>query len=156
MDYTLHQDELKLTKGSKWPENDYEVIVDNAYANTIKLNKEIKTKVNGHKLKVVGYYTSDSVKDKYFVNNNMIKYRLILDNARKVVALELFTAAQALWLRGEDQLAPATAAVYRLLREEIPPVEYDVIMYPFMNAAEAMLRDGRILRAAENVCGALE
>ena len=84
------------------------------------------------------------------------KARLILDNARKVVALELFTAAQALWLRGEDQLAPATAAVYRLLREEIPPVEYDVIMYPFMNAAEAMLRDGRILRAAENVCGALE
>lgn len=84
------------------------------------------------------------------------KARLILDNARKVVALELFTAAQALWLRGEDQLAPATAAVYRLLREEIPPVEYDVIMYPFMNAAEAMLRDGRILRAAESVCGALE
>ena len=85
VDYTLHQDELELTKGSKWPENDYEVIVDNAYAKTIKLNKEIKTKVNGHKLKVVGYYTSDSMKDKYFVNNNMIKYRLILDNANMTV-----------------------------------------------------------------------
>nr|MCR5134161.1 FtsX-like permease family protein [Clostridiales bacterium] len=85
IDYKLHEDEIKLTKGSKWPENDYEVIVDNAYAKSMKLNKEIKTKVNGHKLKVVGYYTSDSLKDKYFVNNNMIKYQLILGSENMTV-----------------------------------------------------------------------
>jgi len=84
-DYTLRQDELELTKDSKWPENDYEVIVDNNYKDTIKLNKEIKTKVNGHNLKVVGYYTSDTVHDQYFVNNNMIKYQLILSQKNMTV-----------------------------------------------------------------------
>ena len=77
IDYGLHAGELKLTKGSSKPENDYEVLVDNDYAKSMKLGREIKTKVNGHKLKVVGYYTSDSHKGEFFVNNNMIKYQLI-------------------------------------------------------------------------------
>lgn len=84
------------------------------------------------------------------------KARMILDNSRKVVAIELFTAAQALWIRGAEKMAPATAAVYRCLREEIPAIEQDVVMYPLMNAAEDMIKDGRILHAAEGVCGELE
>lgn len=78
IDYGLYASDLKIIGGdSKIPENDYEVLVDNDYAKTMKLGREIKTKVNGHKLKVVGYYTSDTVKGKFFVNNNMIKYQLI-------------------------------------------------------------------------------
>ncbi|MBE6019356.1 MAG: ABC transporter ATP-binding protein/permease [Clostridiales bacterium] len=77
VDYALHKDELTLTDGSKWPENDYEVLVDKDYSKTMKMGSEIKTKINGHKLKVVGYYTSDTVNGKFYVNNNMIKYRLI-------------------------------------------------------------------------------
>ena len=77
VDYALHKDELTLTDGSKWPENDYEVLVDKDYSKTMKIGSEIKTKINGHKLKVVGYYTSDTVNGKFYVNNNMIKYRLI-------------------------------------------------------------------------------
>ena len=84
------------------------------------------------------------------------KARMILDNSRKVLGLELFAAAQALWLRGDEKLAPATRAVYDCLRTEIPPIEKDVAMYPLMNAAETMIRDGRIVRAAEAVCGELE
>ena len=78
IDYGLYQSELKLMGGdSKWPENDYEVLVDKDFAKSLKLGKKIKTKINGQKLEVVGYYTSDTVKGKYFVNNNMIKYQLI-------------------------------------------------------------------------------
>ena len=77
VDYALHKDELTLTDGSKGPENDYEVLVDKDYSKTMKIGSEIKTKINGHKLKVVGYYTSDTVNGKFYVNNNMIKYRLI-------------------------------------------------------------------------------
>lgn len=77
IDYGLYAGELKLTEGSSQPENDYEVLVDNDYAKSMKLGREIKTKVNGHKLKVVGYYTSDKHKGEFFVNNNMIKYQLI-------------------------------------------------------------------------------
>ena len=77
LDYGLYTNEIKLTEGSSWPENDYEVLVDNEYSKSMKKGSEIKTKVNGHKLKVVGHYTSDTVRGKFFVNNNMIKYRLI-------------------------------------------------------------------------------
>ena len=76
-DYGIVKDDLRLADDSRWPENDYEVIVDKDYQKSMKLGKEIKTKVNGHKLKVVGYYTSDAVKGKFYVNNNTIKYRLI-------------------------------------------------------------------------------
>ena len=77
--------------------------------------------------------------------------------AQCVCTLLLWTSvASALWLRGDDKLAPATAAVYRCIRKEIPPIEKDVVMHPLMNAAEAMVKDGRILRAAESVCGELE
>ena len=77
IDYGLHRDEIQLTDGSSWPENDYEVLVDNDYSKSMKRGSSIKTKVNGQKLKVVGHYTSDLVKDKFYVNNNTIKYRLI-------------------------------------------------------------------------------
>ena len=77
IDYGLHKDELKLTDDSRWPENDYEVIVDKDYSKSMKRGSSIKTKVNGHKLKVVGYYTSDLVRGKFYVNNDTIKYRLI-------------------------------------------------------------------------------
>ena len=77
VDYGLYKEKLQLTDGSKWPENDYEVLVDNDYSKSMKLGSEIKTKVNGHKLKVVGYYTSEEISGKFYVNNNTIKYRLI-------------------------------------------------------------------------------
>ena len=85
IDYGLHKKELELTDGSSWPENDYEVIADNDYAKSIKLGSTIKTKVNGHKLKVVGYYTSDLHKGKFYVNNNTIKYRLIREQENMTV-----------------------------------------------------------------------
>lgn len=77
VDYSLRPDDLVLTQGSSKPVNDYEVLVHNDYAKSMKIGSEIKTKVNGHKLKVVGYYTSNSVRGKFYVNNNMIKYQLI-------------------------------------------------------------------------------
>ena len=79
IDYALYKEKVQLTDGSNWPEGDYEVLVDNDYAKSMKMGKTIKTKVNGHKLTVVGYYTSDVVQGKFFVNNNTIKYRLITE-----------------------------------------------------------------------------
>jgi len=77
IDYEVYSKELRLTEGSKIPENDYEVLIDDDYSKAMKIGSEMKTKVNGHKLKIVGYYTSDTVKGKFFVNTNTIKYRLI-------------------------------------------------------------------------------
>ena len=83
------------------------------------------------------------------------KARMILDNSCKVLSIELFAAAQALWLRGEEKLSPATKAVYGHIRESVPPIEEDVIMHPLMNRCEEMVKTGEIVKAAESVCGKL-
>ena len=85
MDYGMFASRLNLTKGSSEPLNDYEVLVDNDYAKSMKLGSEIKTKVNGHKLKVVGYYTSDEVRGRFFVSTNTIKYWLITSQKNMTV-----------------------------------------------------------------------
>lgn len=79
-DYTLYFDKINLKEG-RWPENDYEIVVNNSNRELMKLNKEINKTINGHKLKVVGYYTSKDQIDTYFVNANMIKMLLITDSS---------------------------------------------------------------------------
>ena len=85
VDYALYREKIQLTDGSSWPENDYEVLVDSDYSKSMKLGKTIKTKVNGYRLTVIGYYDSDEVQGKFFVNNNMIKYRLIRESENMTV-----------------------------------------------------------------------
>ncbi|MBQ2872822.1 MAG: ABC transporter ATP-binding protein/permease [Bacilli bacterium] len=76
-DYSLYKDKLKIVKGSS-PKNDYEVIVNNDLKDVFKLNKYIdEIKINGKKLKVVGYYTSEDDINSYFVSSNTKKYALI-------------------------------------------------------------------------------
>lgn len=85
------------------------------------------------------------------------KARMILDNAQKVLGIELVSAAQALWLRcGAEKCAPATRAVYNLLRETIPPVEEDVVLYPLLKRADELIKNNCIVNAAEAVCGELK
>jgi len=100
MDYGLSADKLVLTGDSRRPENDYEVVVDSMYAKSMKIGSELKTKVNGHKLKVVGHYTSDSVRGKFFVNNNTIKYRLIKEQGSMTVKPAVSKAETIGALRG--------------------------------------------------------
>ena len=83
------------------------------------------------------------------------KAGMILDNAEKVIAIELFAAFQALYLRGSEKLAPATKAVWDEIAGAVEPVEKDVVMYPRLNALEKLVRDGSIIKAAESVCGEL-
>lgn len=84
-DYSLYKDRIKMVKGHI-PENDYEVIVNNQLSDIFKLNKYIdEIKVNGKKLKVVGYYTSPDNINSYFVSSNTKKYSLIEDSKSMIV-----------------------------------------------------------------------
>lgn len=76
-DYELFKDKIELKEG-KWPENDYETIINISHKETMPLNKETEGKINDTKLKVVGYYTSKYDYNYYLVNNNTIKYSLIM------------------------------------------------------------------------------
>lgn len=76
-DYSMYQDKLKIVKGTE-PKNDYEVIVNENLASNFKLGKYIdEIKVNGNKLKVVGYYKSSDGINSYFVNSNTNRYELV-------------------------------------------------------------------------------
>lgn len=76
IDYTLYQNDYVLKEG-RFPEQDYEVIVNIMNKESMPLNKTIKTEINGHKLTVVGYYSSKNNYDYYFVNNHTIEYNLV-------------------------------------------------------------------------------
>lgn len=76
VDVNLVEEEIILTKG-RMPDNDYEIIVSHTYASEMKLNKTIEAKVNGQKLKVVGYYENKYGKDEYYTGPNTIKYQVI-------------------------------------------------------------------------------
>ncbi|PWL93453.1 MAG: hypothetical protein DBY08_04840 [Clostridiales bacterium] len=77
--YETWGEEYTLKKG-RLPENDYEVLVPYSKASEMPLNKQIETKVNGQKLKVVGYYENPDNSEIYLVNGSTIKYALITES----------------------------------------------------------------------------
>ena len=83
------------------------------------------------------------------------KARMILDNAQKVIGIELFAASQGVFLRDETKLAPATKAVYKRIRKSVAPIHDDIVMYEQMNKFDAMVKSGELVAAAEKITGEL-
>jgi histidine ammonia-lyase len=76
--------------------------------------------------------------------------RDILNNTKKVVAMELFTAAQAIDLRGgADKLGIGTKAAYDVIRSNIPFVSQDEIMHLLINKTIELVQGERILHKVE-------
>ncbi len=84
------------------------------------------------------------------------KLRRSLDGLRRVLAIELLTAARGIELRAPLAPAPATAAVLAGLREVAPGPGPDRYLAPEIEAAIGYVADGRALRAAETVTGPLQ
>lgn len=84
VNYELKLDTITLKKG-RLPENDYEVIVNVSNQNSMKLNRKIKTTINGTELIVVGYYDSETNDNSYLVNENTAKYKLISESQNLVI-----------------------------------------------------------------------
>jgi len=68
------------------------------------------------------------------------KLRKVVDNLRRVVAIELVTAARALDMRAPLKPAPITGALLSKLRREVPGVGPDRFLAPELEAAERVLR----------------
>ena len=81
---------------------------------------------------------------------------MILDNAQKVLGIELFAASQAIWLRGENGLAPATQAVYNYIRKTVNPIDQDVIMHYELKKFDAMVKNNSIVEAVEKTIGKMK
>ena len=74
------------------------------------------------------------------------KARSILDNSLKVIAMEMFTAAQAIDLRNNKGLGANTKKAYDLIRREIPFLEKDAEMYPYLHKIEKLLKDEKFYK----------
>jgi histidine ammonia-lyase len=85
-----------------------------------------------------------------------LKLRTVLDNLTSILAVELVAAARALDLRAPLEPAPATAAVRDLVRKQIPGVGPDRVVAPELAAAEALIRSGAVIAAAQTAAGTLK
>ncbi|WP_244330359.1 histidine ammonia-lyase [Streptomyces prasinus] len=84
------------------------------------------------------------------------KLRTSVDNLTRVIAVELYTAARAVELREGLTPAPATRAVVEAARRAgVGGPGPDRHLAPDLAAAEAFVRDGRLLAAVEKVTGPL-
>lgn len=71
-DIDLATNNIKVKKGNK-PKAIYETLISAEHEEEIAIGKSLNTKVAGRKLKVVGYYTSDSADDDtYYVHHDTI------------------------------------------------------------------------------------
>ena len=85
------------------------------------------------------------------------KARSIIDNAQRVVAMELASACQALDLRAiqlgipgiEERLSPRTAPAYALLRAAVARLDGDRVMYPDLDAAHILVASGSVAECFE-------
>ncbi len=75
------------------------------------------------------------------------KAKTILDNVMRVIAIEMMTAAQAIDFRKKAQLGEKTEKAYNYIRQEIPFIEADEIMYPHLHKMEAIIKDEKYYKA---------
>jgi histidine ammonia-lyase len=78
----------------------------------------------------------------------------ILDNLERILALELLAAAQGVDFR-RDKLGPAarlgrgTGAAYDSVRQHVPFLENDAVMYPYIEAVRRMIADRTLARLVD-------
>ncbi len=78
--------------------------------------------------------------------------RQIAANVERILALELFAAAQAIDFRREAlgadaSLGAGTGPAYRLIRESVPFLEQDDVMYPYIEAVRQLVASGEMVAA---------
>jgi histidine ammonia-lyase len=76
--------------------------------------------------------------------NAATKLLKVIDNTERIIAIELFNAAQALEFRRPAKTSPYLEEFVAQYREIVPFIEEDVIMY-FMVIAKLLLMDWRIM-----------
>lgn len=80
-----------------------------------------------------------------------LKLRRAIENLRRVLAIELVTAARGVQMRTPLQPGPATGAVITELRRHVSGPGPDRWLSPELEEADRLIAGGHILRAAEEV-----
>jgi histidine ammonia-lyase len=105
-----------------------------------------ENKVLSHPASVDTIPSSANVEDHVSMGvTGVLKLRQIADNLQKIIALELFAAAQGIDFRRkiigkEKNLGNGTRDIYKLIRSKVPFIEEDTVMYPFMREVEEIVQ----------------
>lgn len=108
-----------------------------------------ESKVLAHPASVDTIPTSANVEDHVSMGvTAALKARNINKNVERILAMELMAAAQGLDFRKQmsdaRQPGQGTQPVYDLIREHVPFIENDRVMYPYINRIWAMVHSGEI------------
>ena len=83
------------------------------------------------------------------------KLRKVIDNVRRILAVEATVAARAIDLRAPLEPAAGTGAALAALREVVGGPGPDRVVAPELAAVEELFESGRLLAAIESVTGEL-
>lgn len=84
------------------------------------------------------------------------KARSIMENTRRVLAMEMMCACQAIDLRGNKGLGKGIEPVYEMVRKLIPMLKEDRPLYEDINKCERLIINGGIIEVVEDSVGKLE
>ncbi|MCQ2818790.1 MAG: histidine ammonia-lyase [archaeon] len=83
--------------------------------------------------------------------------RMIVDNLRSCLAIELMAVCQALELRGIQKAGKVSQLVHKIVREAgVPFIEDDILMHPQFKTCEKLIADNVIVEKVEELIGKLE
>jgi histidine ammonia-lyase len=110
-----------------------------------------ENKVFAHPASVDTIPTSANVEDHVSMGATAaVKLRSVLDNVERILAIELMSAAQGVDFRKqvigtEKQLGAGTRGAYALIRQYVPFIEADTVMYEYMETIRQLVAEGRVL-----------
>ncbi len=79
------------------------------------------------------------------------KAREILENVRRVLAMEIMCACQGIDLRGNKGLGVGTKLIYEEVRKVVPKLKEDRPLYEDINKCEELIINGTITKACEGI-----
>ncbi len=80
------------------------------------------------------------------------KARQVIGNSNNVLAMELFTALQALDFRDVSKMSPKTKLIYDYIRKDVHFIEEDIIMYKSIHKIQALIKNFEFDKLIEVEC----
>ncbi len=114
-----------------------------------------ENKVLAHPASVDTIPTSANVEDHVSMGVTAgLQMRQINDNVERILAIELLAAAQAIDFRrralgAEAALGAGTAPAYASIRAQVPFVETDTVLAPYIEAVRRLIASGALLAAVD-------
>jgi len=113
-------------------------------------------KVDAHPNSVDSITTTGGQEDHVSMGTSAaLKALQTIYKTEKIVGIELLNGAQGIDLLKESKLGAGTQVAYDQLRQYVPKLEEDRVLYKEMDRAIDLVRDGTILEEVEGEIGEL-